>query len=239
MLSARSVMSFAVAAVVTLPTAAAAQQVTFTKDVAPILQRSCRAAIGRGDRADVAHDVRAGAAVGARDQDARGVARDAAVARRQDDRDHEVQERSVALGRRDRDDRRSGWTPARRRATPPTCRRRRQFAEAARLADWQAGSRHQVPGVHRARRRARPVRRTAGRHPDRRGSLHQSHPDALGDARVAQSGAPRPVLLGRPDRSTACTRTAASSWSSTPRARTPRCIPRVPACCSSRASRRA
>ena len=41
MLSARSVMSFAVAAVVTLPTAAAAQQVTFTKDVAPILQRSC------------------------------------------------------------------------------------------------------------------------------------------------------------------------------------------------------
>ena len=41
MLSARSVMSFAVAAVVTLPTAAAAQQVTFTKDVAPILYRSC------------------------------------------------------------------------------------------------------------------------------------------------------------------------------------------------------
>ena len=41
MLSARSVMSFAVAAVVTLPTAAAAQQVTFTKDIAPILYRSC------------------------------------------------------------------------------------------------------------------------------------------------------------------------------------------------------
>src|SRR5215213_2430704 len=36
MLSARSAMSFAVAAVVTLPTAAAAQQVTFTKDIAPI-----------------------------------------------------------------------------------------------------------------------------------------------------------------------------------------------------------
>ena len=41
MLSARSVVSFAAAAVVTLPTAALAQQVTFTKDVAPILYRSC------------------------------------------------------------------------------------------------------------------------------------------------------------------------------------------------------
>ena len=41
MLSARSIVSFAVATVLALPTAAAAQQVTFTKDIAPILYRSC------------------------------------------------------------------------------------------------------------------------------------------------------------------------------------------------------
>ena len=51
------------------PPPAAAGEVTFTKDIAPILQRSCQTCHRPGRRrADVARHLRRSAAVGARDQ---------------------------------------------------------------------------------------------------------------------------------------------------------------------------
>src|SRR6187401_3328557 len=75
--------------------APATADITFTKHIAPILQRSCENCHRRG--ADVAPHLRRGAAVGARHQTAhwnrpsRG--RDAAVVRREEHRHPEVQER--------------------------------------------------------------------------------------------------------------------------------------------------
>ena len=63
--------------------AQAPQAPTFTKDVLPILQRSCQKCHRPGHgRADVAPHLSGGAAVGARDPAARLDAADAAVAHR-------------------------------------------------------------------------------------------------------------------------------------------------------------
>ncbi len=99
------------------------------KDVAPHLPGQVHAVPSRRHRrADVADDLRRGPAVGAVDPPARREPRDAAVASRQDRRHPPLQERSVA-DRRARSPRScAGWTPTRRAATPPTCRRRRRFA---------------------------------------------------------------------------------------------------------------
>jgi mono/diheme cytochrome c family protein len=80
---------------------AAAPEVTFTKDIAPILQRSCQNCHRPGQVApDVAPDLRGREAVGALDEgahrDSRQGRRDAAVVHREEHRHSALQERSVA-----------------------------------------------------------------------------------------------------------------------------------------------
>ena len=109
-----------------------AGEVTFTKDIAPILQRSCQECHHADGVAPMALvTLRRREAVGQVDQDAHRAAqparRDAAVLRREEHRHPEVQARSVAQRRRDRDGRADGSTAARRAATRPTCRSRCEF----------------------------------------------------------------------------------------------------------------
>ena len=122
------VLALAFTAVTVLPTIATAAGVanpTFTKDIAPIFQEKCEACHRPDSIAPMSlvtyEEARP---VGAVDQDARRVAPDAAVAHRQDRRHPGVQERSLADRRADRHHRQAGSTPARRRATRRTCRRR-------------------------------------------------------------------------------------------------------------------
>ena len=85
----RPAMALAAAlAVLTLPSSSAAQdEVTFTKDVAPILQRSCQDCHRTGsDCPDVAADLRGSAAVGSFDQGEGRHPRDAALVHRQEHR---------------------------------------------------------------------------------------------------------------------------------------------------------
>ena len=121
----------AVLAVLTLafPRMAAAQadaDVTFTKDVAPILQRSCQNCHRRARRCApmslmTYEEVRPWArAIKHADR----AARDAAVVHREERRHPAVQGRPLAERRRDRAHRERGWTAARRAAIRPTCRRR-------------------------------------------------------------------------------------------------------------------
>ena len=110
---------------------AGAAEVTFTKHIAPILQRSCESCHRPDGVAPMSlrtyDEVRP---VGARDQAAHrhrpARRRDAAVVRREEHRHPEVQERSVAQRRRDRDDREVGRQ--RRAARQP-----RRHAAAARV----------------------------------------------------------------------------------------------------------
>ena len=88
-------------------------EVTFTKDIAPILQRSCENCHRADGVAPMSLvDLRGGAAVGARHQAAHrhrpARRRDAAVVRREEHRHPAVPERSVAERRRDREDRQVG-----------------------------------------------------------------------------------------------------------------------------------
>ena len=122
-----SLGALVVGAVVLTAGAASAQDVTFTKDIAPILQRSLPAVPQPGRRrADVADHLRGGAAVRARHQGAHGHGparrRDAAVVRREEHRHPALQGRPVAQRGGDRRRSRSGPTAARRAATRPTCR---------------------------------------------------------------------------------------------------------------------
>ena len=114
---------------------------TFTKDIAPILQRSCENCHRADGVAPMSLiDLRRGAAVGARHQAAHrhrpARRRHAAVVRREEHRHPAVPERSVAERRGDRDDREVG-------------RQRR----AARQ-----------PGRHAAGRRSTPTQRVGDRH---------------------------------------------------------------------------
>ena len=109
--------------------AAPAPEVTFTKHIAPILQRSCENCHRTGGVAPMAlqtyEQVRpwARSHQGAhRHRPARR--RDAAVVRREGNRHPALQERPVAQRRRKSRSSPSGPTPARRAATRPTCRRR-------------------------------------------------------------------------------------------------------------------
>ena len=120
-----------------------APELTFTKDIAPILQRSCENCHRAGRRrADVALHLRRGAALGARHQAAHrhrpARRRDAALVCREEHRHPEVQERSVAERRRDREDREVGRQPARRAAIPPTCRRAQGVDRRDALVDRHA-----------------------------------------------------------------------------------------------------
>ena len=112
------------------------KQVTFSKDVAPILPGQVpvmpRARI---DRADVAAHVPGSAPVGEVHQAARRGAADAAVACRPQRRRSEVQERHVAERRAGRHDRRAGSIRARSKAIRPTCRR---SSRSTTTLFWQA-----------------------------------------------------------------------------------------------------
>ena len=104
-------------------------EITYTKDIAPILQRSCETC-HRADGAapmSLTH-LRRGPAVGAVHQAANrhraAGRRDAAVVHGEEHRHPEVPRRSVAERRRRSRRSRSGPTAARRTAILPTCRRR-------------------------------------------------------------------------------------------------------------------
>ena len=181
-------------------TTAQPRQATFTKDVAPILQRSCvDLPSARRDRADVADDLRGGASVGPR--------RSRRAWRRREmppwhidrtHRDPEVQGRSVADRRRDRDDRqvggrgRAAGQPGRhaaRRASSPT-------PPSGRLVSptWSSSSRPTRCRPRVPTSSARCIRQLAA---DGR-PLHQGDPDPRRGRRLAQGRSPRAVVLGRP-----------------------------------------
>ena len=106
--------------------------VTFTKDVAPIMNRSCVRCHRPDEIAPMSLLTYSDARPWARAiKERREQARDAALVPRQDDRHPEVQGRSVVDRRRDRDDRQVGGLRRTARAIRPTCRRcRRQTIPA-------------------------------------------------------------------------------------------------------------
>ena len=155
------VVGIAVPRSLTAQSSDAVGEVTYTKDIAPILQRSCQ----NCHRADgvapmsLSH-LRRSAAVGARHQAAHrhrtARRRDAAVVHREEHRHPEVQGRSVAERSRDRQDRQVGRQ--RRAARQP--RRHAAGASVRRRQVWHIGtarSHRQDHGCHRQGRRARLV----------------------------------------------------------------------------------
>ena len=142
-------------------------EVTFTKDIAPILQRSCQNCHrpeGVAPMSLITYEEVA--TLGPRHQDedrtrvhARG---DAAVVRREEHRHPEIQERPVAERRGDREDREVG---GQRRTT----RQSGRHAAAARVRqhrrvdDRGTGSGAAIAGRHRSGGRARPVGRFRAR----------------------------------------------------------------------------
>ena len=153
-------------------------EVTFTKDIAPILQRSCQSCHRPGSRrADVAAHVRRGSSVGAGDEDsnqpARQAGRDAALVPREERGHPAVQGRYLPQQRRDRE----GCEVGRQRRA---ARQSRRYAAAAqvpgsgRMEDWNARSDRDLSQFRDEGHRARLVgsdRRDANR-PDR-GSLRR------------------------------------------------------------------
>ena len=119
-------------AVVAFPAFAGAEAepgtTTFTKDIAPILQRSCESCHRPGGGAPMSlityQDVRA---VGPLYQATYDVARDAALVHRQEHRHPALQGRPVADRGGDCGDRSVGRRWSARRATRPICRRPREW----------------------------------------------------------------------------------------------------------------
>ncbi len=187
----------------------------------------------RRNRADVADDLRRGAAVGARDQDARrrrarcrrGTSTRRSASRTFKDDPSLTDEEIATIAK---------WVDAGApRGNPADMPPPRAVRRARRR--WQIGEPdldHQVPDVQGARGRSGPLRRSAA--PTSRST------------RIATSRRSRRARRRR-SRTRSCTtrcrtrcrspktapspRTAGSSSSSTPRARTPRCTRRARACC--------
>ena len=117
------------------PASTGSQPPLSRKDVLPILQRSCQQCHHPGTSAPMSlDDLSGGAAVGALDQAEGHPSRDAAMAHRSQHR--RIPRRPVALRSGDRHHRAPGWTPADRRAGPPTRRRREVFAADS---EWTYG----------------------------------------------------------------------------------------------------
>ena len=176
---------------------AAAGDVTFTKDIAPILQRSCQHCHHPEGVAPMSlvtyEEVRPWArAMKTRTGSAQPARRDAAVVRREEHRHPEVQGRPLAQRRGDRQDREVG---RQRRAA----RQSGRHAAAARLRqhrqvdDRRAGSGPAVAGRDRAGDRSRQVGRLRAR-ADRahRGSLRVGGRSARGQRHSAEAARPRP-----------------------------------------------
>ena len=121
--------------------ATATPEVTFTKDIAPILQRSCQSCHRPGfGRADVAAHLRRGASVGAGDEDCEPACKASrtrcrpGTSRRTwaSSSTRAISPSAMKRSRRSR----SGPTAAPRAATRPTCRRRSSSLGAGRVEDW-------------------------------------------------------------------------------------------------------
>ena len=215
------------------PARSAAGQVTFTKDVAPILQRSCQNCHRPGSIAPMSLLTYEDARPWARSikQKVDG-ARDAAVARRSHRRHPQVQGRSVADRQGDRDDRRRGSTAARRAGNPADMPPPRQFDDAD---SWHIGKpdlivtmpkEHTVPAD-----RLRLVGRLRRRHRSDRGSLHQGGGSEAVARRAAASCTTRSTSLVRTTtaRIEAAAAATAACSTSTRSARTATCSRRAPA----------
>ena len=120
---------------------------------------------------------------------------DAAVVRRQDGRHPAVRERSLADRPRDRSDREAGSTPARRRAIPAICRRRksgrpRTSGSSPTYFGPSARPRREVARLHDAGRVAGPVVGGPRQHRHSGGPLGRRDRDSPGQA-LTQSRASR------------------------------------------------
>ena len=115
--------------------AKAKPQVTFTKDIAPILQRSCQTCHRPNSLAPMSlltyEDARPYAAsIKRRTSDPQQAGHDAAVVHRKGHRHSALQERHLAERRGGREDRAVGRQRRAAAAIRPTCRRRCKFADA-------------------------------------------------------------------------------------------------------------
>ena len=127
-------------------------EVTFTRDIAPILQRSCQKCHRPDSVApDVADHLRGGTTVGPGHEDADRPAvaagRDAALVHREEHRDPEIQGRPVAQRRGDREDCEMGRQRRTTRAIRPTCRRHVSSTHR-RVDDRGTRSRAAIGGRH-------------------------------------------------------------------------------------------
>ena len=190
------------AAILALPAAATAQTApapaapTFSKDVAPILQRSCQTCHRQGEIAPMAlttyQEVRPWARsiknrVVARDMPPFHVDRTIGIQSFKDD--PSLSDDEIQLIARWVD---AGAPQGNAADMPPP----RTFAKTG---DWQIGEPDLVikfPPYPVAASRPGSVRRALRRHSDRRGPLHPGDSDAVRDPGIAQGRAPRPVLLG-------------------------------------------
>ena len=132
------------------PAGSPAGDVTFTKDIAPILQRSCQnchrpdgvapmSLVTYEEVRPWARAIKQRTGIGPH----RGVMPPWYIEKNIGIQ--QLQERPVAERRRDREDRASGPTTARRTATRPTCRRPRSSATWRRLDDRRARPRSSGP----------------------------------------------------------------------------------------------
>ena len=170
---------------------AASAPVTFSKDVAPILQKACQNCHRPGAIAPMSlltyQDARPWARsikqkVTAREMPPWYIDRHVGIT--------QVQGRSVADRRGDRDHREVGRCRARRRATRPTCRRRGS-SRRGQVAHRQAGhGRLAAEGVRAARERARRVLRRRRRSGLHRRHVHRRGRDQAGGVQL-QGRAPR------------------------------------------------
>ena len=244
-------LAIAAASALLLPTIAAAQtpaagrpQPTFTKDVAPILQRSCVTCHRAGEMAPMALMTYEDARPWARAIKTRTSSRDAAVAHRQVrsasrqfKNDPSLSDEEIATIAK--------WVDAGApRGNPADMPPPRQFADAS---AWQIGKPDivdQVPGLQGAGGRPGSLRQPLRRHPDRPRIATSRRFRPAPRRRLAQGRASRAVVRrrragrGRERRRQRGRRRRRSSSSSTPRARTPRCIRATPACCCRPARRR-
>ena len=232
------------AAVLALPAAASAQGApapaapTFTKDIAPILQRSCQTCHREGEIAPMAFTTYAEVRPWARSIKNRVVARDMppfhvdrTIGIQTFKDDPSLSDAEIA------DDRPVGGRRRARRATRPTCRRpaaspRPATGRSARPISSSSSRPTPCPPP------AGPVRRAVRGHSDRRGSLHPGDPDALGDAasRTRSCTTPCPTRWQTPTRATQRGMDEGQFLVEYASGKNAEVYPEGPACCSRRAS---
>ena len=203
----RSVGVLAIGTLFLLPAAASAadqaKQVTFSKDVAPILQAKCQNCHEPGSIAPMSLRTFEETRPWAKSIKQRvATPADAAVAHRPQRRRAEIQERHVAHRRTGRRRSSTGWTRARCRATRPTCRRSSRWRPRCSgrrnaTATARPTSIVKSPRIHDAGSQPGSVVAPDGRHPG-------AHRTALGadgrDPSVQPPGPQDPASLDRAHR---------------------------------------